>query len=112
MCILYIYIVLPMNVHRSTINKTICRYVLMKEKKAGERVEDMKLVRIKIRDLPSDTVGQSAERRRDKPNAWVRIQASARFFICSGAFFPLCYSGKALQGPILTRGLHNLIMLI
>ena len=38
-------------------------------------------------DLPTDTVAQWVERRRDKPWAWVRILASVIFFICSVAFF-------------------------
>ena len=78
--------------------KTIYIYV----KKAVERVGDLKLIRIKIRDLPADTVAQSVENRRDKPRAWVRILASARFLICSVASFLLCYLGEALEGPIST----------
>ena len=42
----------------------------MKKKKAAERVEDLKLIKIKIRDLPANTVAQSVERRQDKPKAW------------------------------------------
>ena len=70
--------------------------VHMKEKKAAERVGDLKLIRIKIRDLPADTVVQSVERRRDMPIAWVRILAGVRFLIRSVAFFLICYPGKAL----------------
>ena len=32
-----------------------------------------------------------------------RIIASVRFFICSAAFFLLCYPCEALEGPISTR---------
>ena len=62
----------------------------------------MKVVMIKIRELPADTVAQSVERRRDKPKTWVRILASVRFFICSVALFILCHPREALVGPILT----------
>ena len=40
----------------------------------------MKLIRIKIRDLPADTVAQLAARRRDKPKACVGIRTGVRFF--------------------------------
>ena len=40
-------------------------------------------------DLPTDTVAQSVERRRDKSKVWVPIQMNVRIFICSVAFFPL-----------------------
>ena len=65
-----------------------------------ERVGDLKLIRIKILDLLDDTVVQSIERRSDKPKAIVRIIVIVRFFICSVAFFLLCYLGEALEGPI------------
>ena len=54
----------------------------------------------KIRDLPTDTVAESVERRCDKPKAWVGILSSVRLFICSVAFFLLCYPGGALYGSI------------
>ena len=69
---------------------------------AAERFGDMKLMRIKIRDLSADTVPQSVECQRDKPKAWVRILAGVRFLVCSFAFFLLCYPGEALKGPIST----------
>ena len=47
--------------------------VHMKERKAAERVEDLMLIRIKIRDVPADTVVQLVERRQNKLKAWVRI---------------------------------------
>ena len=50
--------------------------VSMMENEAAERVGDLKLMRIKIWDLPADTVALSVERRRDKPKFWVLIQAS------------------------------------
>ena len=67
-----------------------------------QRVGDLKLIRIKILDLPNDTVAQSVERRRDKPRAWVRILASVRFLNCSVALFLLCYPVEALEGLIST----------
>ena len=45
------------------------------------------LIRIKIQDLPKDTVAQWIEHRRDKPWALVRIIASVIFFISTVAFF-------------------------
>ena len=65
--------------------------------------EKRKLIRITIWDLPADTVVRSVERRRDKPRAWVRIQASVRFLFCSVAFFLLCYPCEAIEGPISSR---------
>ena len=59
-------------------------------------------MRIKIHELPTDTVAQCVEHRRDKPRTLVRILASVRFFICPVVFFLLCYPGEALEGPIST----------
>ena len=42
-------------------------------------------MRIKILDLPADTVAQSVEHRRDKPMTSVQILMSVRFFL----FVPL-----------------------
>ena len=64
--------------------------------KAAERVGDLKLKRNKIRDMPADTVAQSVDSLCDKHQAWVRIQASVKFFIFYHAFFLLCYSGDGL----------------
>ena len=61
-----------------------------------------RLIRIKIWDLPADTVAQSVERLCDKPRVCVRILANARFFIYSVVFFLLCYPGEVLGGPIST----------
>ena len=47
----------------------------------------MKLIGIKIQDLPTDTVAQWIEHRRDKPRAWVQILATIIFVICSVALF-------------------------
>ena len=44
-------------------------------------------MRIKIQVLPTDTVAQWVEHRRDKPRTRVQIIASVTFFICSAAFF-------------------------
>ena len=60
-------------------------------------------MRIKIRDLPADTVAQCVEHLRVKPWTWVRILASVRFFICFIVFFLLCNPGEALEGPIFTE---------
>ena len=60
-------------------------------------------MRIKIRVLSADTIAMRVEHRRDKPKTWVQILASVRFVICSVAFFHLCYSCEALEGPISTR---------
>ena len=62
-----------------------------------------KPMRIKIQDLPPDTVDQSLARRRNKPRACVLILAIVRFFICSIAFFILCYPCEVLEHKILTR---------
>ena len=48
---------------------------------AAERVGDFKHRRIKIRDLPADTVAQLVERQRDKQKAWVQILASVRLLL-------------------------------
>ena len=50
---------------------------------------DLKVKRIKSRELPADTVVLSVERLRDKREACVRKPAIVRFFICSIAFFLL-----------------------
>ena len=60
-----------------------------KRKKAVERVGDLKLLRIKTQDLPTDTVALCVEHRRDMPRAWVRILASVGFLFLSVAFFLL-----------------------
>ena len=57
-------------------------------------------MRIEIQDLPTDTIDQWVEHRRDKPWAWVRILASVIFYLLCSFF--LCYPGEALKGPILT----------
>ena len=59
----------------------------MKERKRRNELKIWKLIRIKIQYLPTDTVAQWVERRRDKPRTWVQIQASVIFLICAVAFF-------------------------
>ena len=77
----------------------------MKEiKKAAECVGDLKLIRIKIRVLPADTVAQWVEHRRDKPWPWVRIQVSVIFFICSVAFFPSLLPWRSVGRSNYDRG--------
>ena len=67
------------------------------------------LIRIKIRDLPADTVALSVERRRDMPRAWVRILANVRFFL----FVPLrSFFCATLAKRWKVQLRHNLIMLI
>ena len=63
----------------------------------------LKLIGIKIRYLPADTVAQWVERQGDKPKAYVRILASVRFFVCSVAFFLLCLPGEGLEGSVSTE---------
>ena len=53
--------------------------------KAAEQVGDLKLIQIKILDMPADTILLSVEHRRYKLMPWVQILASVRFII-----FPLC----------------------
>ena len=62
----------------------------------------MKPIRIKIPELPADTLAQSVVRLRDKQKAWVRILAIVRFFTCSVTLFLLCYPCEALEGSTLT----------
>ena len=57
---------------------------------------------IRIQVLSTDTVDQWVEQRRDNPKTWVRILASVIFFICSVAFFLLCYPYEALEGQLWT----------
>ena len=77
--------------------------VHMKKRKLRNELEILKLIRIKILDLPADTVAQLIERRRDKPRGWVRILEIVRFMICSDAFILLCHECEALEGPISNR---------
>ena len=62
-----------------------------------------KLIRIKIQVLPTDTVAQWVEHRRDKPWTWVQILASVILFLVRLCSFFLCYPCEALEGPTLTR---------
>ena len=55
--------------------------VHMKKIKRWNELEIRKLMMIRIRDVPADTVAQTVERRRDKPWAWVRILVSVRFLL-------------------------------
>ena len=67
-----------------------------------------------MQDLPTDTVAQCVEHRRDKPKTWDQILASVIFFICSvplRSFF-LCYHGDALEGPISSGACKTSTMLI
>ena len=73
---------------------------------------DLKLIRIKIQDLPTDTVAQLVEHRRDKPRALVRILASVIFFICAVAFFISLLPWRNVGRSNFDRGLQNSTMLI
>ena len=84
----------------------------MKERERRNRLKMLKkLIRIKIQVLPTDTVGQWVDHRRDKPWTCFRILASVIFFICSVGLFLICYSGEALEGPISTGVCKNSTML-
>ena len=72
--------------------------MLFTRKQNGSFHKDTKLIRIKIQVLPTDTVAQWVEHRRDKPRTWVQILGSAIFFPLRSFF--LCYPGDALEGPI------------
>ena len=61
--------------------------VHMKERERRNRLKIWKLIGIKIQVLPTDTIAQWVEHRRDKPRTWVQILASVVFFICSVSFF-------------------------
>ena len=69
-------------------------------------------MRTKIQDLPTDTVAQWVEHRRDKPRKWVQFLASVIFLICSVAFFLSLLPGEALEGQISTGVCKNSTMLI
>ena len=61
--------------------------------------------------MPTDTVPQWVEHRRDEPWAWVQILASDMFL-----FFPLhsflqCYPDEAMEGQISTGVCKNSTML-
>ena len=98
-------------VHIHTVNiYTIYIYIYMTERKQWNECGYLKLIRIKIRDLPADTVAQSAKRRRDKPNAWVRILASVIFYLFRCVLSTLL-TWQSIGRSNFDRGLHNLVML-
>ena len=65
----------------------------MKERKRRNELKILWLIRIKIQDLPTDTVAQWIEHRRDKPRTWVQILASVILFY----FFRCVLSFSATQ---------------
>ena len=81
-------------------------------KKAVECVGDLRLIRIKIQDLPTDTVAQWVEHRRDNPWTWVCIPASVRFFIFFVAFFLSLLPWLSVGGSNFDMDLQNSTMLI
>ena len=70
------------------------------------------IIRIKIQVLPTDSVAQSVEHRRDKPRTRVQILASVIFLFAPLRSFFLCYTGEALEGKISTGVCKNSAMLI
>ena len=61
----------------------------------AEFVEDLMLIWIKIQNLPIDTVTQSVERWREKPNACVRNLASITFlFAMLRPFLSACLARR------------------
>ena len=86
--------------------------VHMKEMKAEERVGDMKMIMIKIRDLPDDTVAQSVEHRCDKLRTWVQILASVRFFYLFRCVLSSQLPMRSVGRSNFDKGFHNLITLI
>ena len=72
----------------------------------------MKLIGIKIQDLPTDTVAQTIEHHRGKPRACVRILASVRFLVSSVAFFLSLLPWQNVGRSNLDSALQNLTMLI
>ena len=50
-----------------------------------------------------NAMAQFVECLHDKQKACVRILARVKYFVCSFAFFLLCYPGEALECPILTQ---------
>ena len=67
----------------------------------------MKLIRINIQVLPTDTVAQWVEHRRDKPWAWVRILASVISLIYSVAFFLSLLPWRSFGTSNFDWGLHK-----
>ena len=65
------------------LTKTCRSKVNMQEREQRNRLKNLKLIRIKIQVLPTDTVAQWVEHRRDKPRTCVQILASVRIFIRS-----------------------------
>ena len=67
----------------------------------------MKLIRIKIQDLPTDNVGQWVQHQREKPWAWVRILESVRFMFLSVKFFLSLLPWRNVGRSNFGRGLQN-----
>ena len=80
----------------------------MKERERRIRLKILKLIRIKIQVLPTVTVAQWVEHRRDEPWTWVQILANVIFFIFPLRSFFLCYPGEALECPISTGACKKL----
>ena len=69
-------------------------------------------MRIKIQDMPTDSVAQWVEHRRDKPWARVRILGSVRCLIYFVAFFLSLQPWRGVETSNFDRGLRNSAMLI
>ena len=61
-------------------------------------IRDLRLIRIKIQDLPTDIVAQLVEYRAISLGS--NPCECQIFLICFVASFCLCYPGEALEGPI------------
>ena len=62
--------------------------------------------------MPTDTVPQCVEHRRDKLWAWDQLLASVMFLFVPLHSFFLCFLDEALEGPISTGVCRNSTMLI
>ena len=67
-----------------------------------------KLIRNNIQVLPTDTVAQRVEHRRDKPKTWVQILARVIFLFCSVAFFLSMLSRRSVGRSNFDKGLLKL----
>ena len=76
-----------------------------------KRVEDLKLKRISLWELPTGTVAQLVRASAQQAEDLGSIPSECTILICSVVFFLLCYSGEALEHPILTW-VCTIIMLI
>ena len=69
-------------------------------------VRELKHIRIKILDLPTGTVTQWVEHRRDKPRVWIQIRARVRFFYLFRSVLSLL-PWRSVGRSNFDRGLHK-----